>query len=368
MRLLNYSDVKHLIIGATILGVGGGGDPDRGFKLLCEDLNCGRSLKLCSFDELNLDSYVATPYFAGSMPSPKSKSSRKSFTEDVMLKALKILESVLGSRLEGFVATEIGGGNTAIALHLASILNLPLLDGDQAGRSVPELTHSTYYLNGLSLAPSVIASPHGDYIIFKEYSSINSYEGIVRGIASQVSGSVFVIDSPVKVDVARRVAINGSVSRAIEIGEVVDEAKSKGLDVASKIAEKLNGYVIFEGVIDRYELNEVEGFLIGNVYVKGFGKHTSSTLRIWVKNENIFAWMDEEPIAMPPDLIIMLNEDGYGVVNSKINVGMKVKIVVAPGPREWRTPRGLEIIGPRSFGLNYDYKPVELLVKERHLT
>ena len=363
MRILDYSDIKHLIIGATILGVGGGGDPDRGFKILCEDLNCGRILKLCSFDELNLEFYVATLYFASSIPSPRSKSPRKSFTEDVMLKALRIFEDVLGSRLEGFVATEIGGGNTAIALHLSSILNLPLLDGDQAGRSVPELIHSTYYLNGLSLTPSVIASPHGDYIIFKEYSSIDNYEGIVRGIASQVSGSVFVIDSPVKVDIARRVAINGSVSRAIEIGEIVDEAKSKGLDVASKLAEKLDGYMIFEGVIDRYELNEVGGFLIGDVYVKGLGEYSSSILRIWVKNENIFAWINDQPITMPPDLIIMLNEDGYGVVNSRISVGMKVKVVVAPGPREWRNPRGLEIIGPRSFGFNYDYKPVELLVK-----
>ena len=357
-------DIKHLVIGAAILGVGGGGSPESGLKILTKDLEEGRELKLCGFNELNPKLYIATPYFAGSIPPPGVKRERKEFTVEVLVKALKLLEEFLGNKISAVIATEIGGGNTAIALHLGALLGLPLVDGDHAGRSVPELVHSTYYINGVPLTPSIVATADGDYIIFKEYSSIESYEGIVRAIAAQASGTVFVLDSPVKVEIASKVAVNGSVSKAIEIGEAVEKARKEGLNVPSIIAEKLNGYIIFEGVIDKFDLKEEAGFLIGNTYVKGIGRFENKVLRIWVKNENIIAWINEEPIVMPPDLIILIDENGYGVINSRLKVGMKVTVIAAPGPEEWKTPKGLEVVGPRHFGFNYDYIPVEKLVEK----
>lgn len=359
MKILGLDDVKDLIVGATVLGVGGGGSPDYGFKILMDDLNRGLKLKISSFDELDLDAYVATPYFAGSMPAPDSKMERKSFSIEVMLKAIKILEDVIGRRIKGFVPTEIGGGNTALALHIASLLGLPLLDGDQAGRSVPELIHNLYYVNGVPLTPSVVATVNGDYIIFKEYSSIESYENIVRLISSQISGSVFVVDSPVMVELARKIVVNDSVSMAMEIGRSINEAKLKGLDPAYILAEKLNGFIVFEGFIDRCDLKVERGFLLGYTYIRGIGDFKNRVLKIFVKNENIMAWVDDEPIIMPPDLIILMGEDGYAIVNSNIKVGLKVKVVAAPSPPQWRVKRGIEILGPRHFGFQYDYKPVE---------
>ena len=43
--------------------------------------------------------------------------------------------------------------NTAEALHVACLLHLPLADGDPAGRSVPELIHSTFYLKRSTYHP-----------------------------------------------------------------------------------------------------------------------------------------------------------------------------------------------------------------------
>ncbi|RLE54781.1 MAG: DUF917 domain-containing protein [Candidatus Methanomethylicota archaeon] len=365
MRMLDYVGVKHLVVGATILGVGGGGSPEDGLRVLMDDLNAGHKLLICNFDELDPDLYIATPYYAGSIPAPGSKPKKsKKFTAEVMIKALRLLEGVIENRIAAVIATEIGGGNTATALHLAALLGLPLVDGDHAGRSVPELVHSTYIINGVPLTPSVVTTADGDYLVFKEYSSIECYEDIVRAIAAQAGGTVFVLDSPVKVQVASKVAVNGSVSKAIEIGEAVEKARNEGLNVASIVAEKLDGYVIFKGEIERHDLKEKAGFLIGNTYIKGKSGFDGNIFRIWVKNENIMAWIDGEPIVMPPDLIIVIGEDGYGVVNSKLKVGMEVTVVAAPGPNEWKTPKGLEVVGPRHFGFNYDYIPVERLVEK----
>jgi len=37
--------------------------------------------------------------------------------------------------------------------------------------------------------------------------------------------------------------------------------------------------------------------------------------------------------------------------------------VAAKAPDIWRTPEGLKYFGPRHFGFDYDYIPVEELVK-----
>ncbi len=68
---------------------------------------------------------------------------------------------------------------------------------------------------------------------------------------------------------------------------------------------------------------------------------------------------------MPPDLIVFLLENGEPVTNSQLKEGVKVHVVVARAPEVWRTRRGLELFGPKHFGFNYDYVPVEKLVESR---
>lgn len=245
---------------------------------------------------------------------------------------------------------------------MGSLLGLPLVDGDHVGRSVPELVQSSYYIKGLSLTPSAVTTVNGDLLLIKKYSSIESYEKIVRMLAEQGSGTVFVIDSPVNVKTASRVAVVGSVSRAIGLGESVEKARAKGLETAKVVAEKLSGYTIFKGRIKSHDLREEKGFLTGNVLVEGIGDHRGRSLKIWVKNENIIAWINNQPIVLPPDLIVLIGEDGYGVVNSEIAIERKVVVVAAPAPEVWRTPKGLEVLGPRHFGFDLDYVPVEKLV------
>ena len=65
-------------------------------------------------------------------------------------------------------STELGGENTAEALHIAAMLNLPIVDADPAGRAVPELQHSTYFLEGMPIYPLSVATNFGEPIIFEK--------------------------------------------------------------------------------------------------------------------------------------------------------------------------------------------------------
>jgi DUF917 family protein len=362
MFTVNYEGIKNLIVGATILGTGGGGDPEAGMHILKDIFDSGKKLQICSLDELDPESYVVTPDLVGSIPAPGAKSQEnKEMTVEKMVKAYSFLEESIEEKIVGVVAPEIGGGNTANAFRLGALLGLTLVDCDHCGRSVPEITQSSYHINGCSVTPSVIATANGDLLLIKEYSSIENYEEIARMIAAQTGGIVFVIDSPIRVAIASRVAVIGSISKTIGLGKAVEKAKNERIPTPQVVAEKLGGYVIFKGKIAKYDLREEKGFLSGDIFIEGLSSHRGTKLRIWVKNENIIAWLDGKPAVLPPDLIILLGENGYGVVNSDIAQGMKVDVVAAPAQEILRTPRGLGVIGPRHFGFDLDYVPIEKL-------
>lgn len=78
------------------------------------------------------------------------------------------------------------------------------------------------------------------------------------------------------------------------------------------------------------------------------------------QNEYLVALRDGEVVASVPDLIIALDaETGKPVTTEDMRYGFRVAVIVAPGDPRWRTPEGLEIVGPRYFGYDIDFVPVE---------
>jgi hypothetical protein len=66
---------------------------------------------------------------------------------------------------------------------------------------------------------------------------------------------------------------------------------------------------------------------------------------------------------MPPDLIMFLDKSGYGVTNDSLKQGLEVSVIASKAPEVWRSEKGLKLFGPRHFGLDYDYTPVEALIR-----
>ncbi len=363
IKVLKEEDVKNLITGATILGTGGGGDPKEGLKTLLDDLKNGRKLSLASTSDLNPESLVVCAYFCGSIPPPGENSrSQKLNLDQGILKALKILERRMRKEVSAVIPTEIGGGNTAVAFHLASILKVPVLDGDQVGRAAPELNQSTYIIHGVKATPSVITDLFGNIVIVEDYVDVSSYESIARNLAIAFGGSAFIIDSPVTVAEADRIAVKNTVSRAIDLGKVINDARKHRKNVLDVVVRFLDGFKIFRGFIKSHSLKVDRGFLTGYIEIEGVEEWKGQCFKIWVKNENIVGWRNGKVVVMAPDLICMVDENCNGVTNSEIKIGMKVAIIGVKAPDIWRTPKGIELFGPRHFGFNFDYVPIEELV------
>ena len=60
---------------------------------------------------------------------------------------------------------------------------------------------------------------------------------------------------------------------------------------------------------------------------------------------------------------MFLDRKGYGITNDSLKTDMAVSVLTAKAPEVWRSENGLKLFGPMHFGLNYDYTPVEALVK-----
>jgi hypothetical protein len=217
-------------------------------------------------------------------------------------------------------------------------------------------------VNGVEATPSVVADTKGDITVVEKYGSPAQYEAIVRSLAVAAGGSAFVIDSPVPAARAFTAGIEGTVSKAIELGKAIGNAAGKREDPVVAAKRFLDAFTLFHGEISEYTLEEKAGFLVGDVWIDGRKECSGSKLRVWVKNENIVAWRDDKPAAISPDLICLLDPSGHGVTNSAIRKGQTVSVLAARSPAIWRTAKGIDFFGPRHFGFEFDYVSIERLL------
>jgi DUF917 family protein len=356
MRILKEQDLADLITGCAILGTGGGGSPKRGLELIQRDLRAGREFRLIGLEEVPDDALIASPYMCGSI-SPEGSAEGD---DQECLKAFEALEGYMGREFFATIPTEIGGGNTAVALSVAARRGLPAVDADPAGRSVPELQHTTFYIENVPIAPLAVATPKGDTIILKEVADDFRAEALVRAIAVASGNRAGVADHPVEGRTLKRSVIPGTLSRALAIGAAVRKARASGRDPVQAAAVAGKGYLLFKGRVVEAHWAIREGFTVGEVAIAGEGSYSGHRYRICYKNEHIISWFDGEPDAMVPDLICTVDpRTGEALTNPNCKEGLEVAVIGYPAPEIWRTPRGLELFGPGHFGYELEYRRIE---------
>jgi len=350
----NIEDLKSFILGTTILATGGGGLPEPVYELLEKIYEKVSFVKL---SELSGEHTVVSPYLIGSMSSLEVVSPREIL--EMVKKAVSMMEARLSKRINAVVSAEIGGGNTLIALLVAALLEVPVVDGDLVGRAAPEIHQSTAHIFNKPVTPSVIVTKTGSSILIDRIGSIDDYENLARYVAYLSRGSAFVIDTPLNGEEAKQVVIEGTLSLSLQLGKQLREIKEKGKDPIPTILKMLNGYKIFQGTISSIRLQNTGKFLEGNVFVENKGLR----LNIYIKNEYLYASIKNRPIVMPPDLIVLFDSNYNPILTNRIKKNEFVYVVACEAPKIWRTPKGLELFGPKRFGINHDYIPVENLIR-----
>jgi len=367
-QLKTRQDCEDFVQGCTIMGIGGGGRPDVGLKVLLEALEEGLTLEWIDVDEIADDAWTASVYGMGST-APISEET-KAEIEHLGLKpvlagkemevALKELAEYAGVTLGAMVPVELGGSNTPAPLVAAARMGLPVVDADFAGRAVPEEMQGTPFVFEKNSYPLASVDQWGNICILKEAQSPHTLERVGKMLSVAAYGHCYLASTLLDGKETKEIVIRDTLTYSLDLGRAVREARDKGDDPVQAIIDFTNGWLLFTGEVERKDWEDKGGYMIGTVYMNGTGDWDGRKFRYWFKNENHVGWLDDEPIISSPDMPIVVDiETGEPKINTFIDSGERVAVVGAKGPEVFRSERGLAGAGPRYYGFDIDYVPIE---------
>ncbi len=366
-KILTIQDLKDVVMGATFYGSGGGGSPENGLKLVEEIAKITDRIVLVDPTEVPDSEYIAM--IAG-MGAPKALK-EKGFGPEALyaFEGLERVYGMIGVKFKYIMPGETGGFNTITPIYVAAVKKLTVVDADgTGGRAVPELGTTLYNLYGLPTSPFVIADKNGNLVVGWLANPLDAHtaENIARYVTVSFGmlaglGTWVVTGWQVKWLLEPRV-----ITKSLELGRALREAKEKGLDPVKAALEATKGYLLFKGVVKKTETKTVGGFDFGRHTLEGVDEFKGKEFIIDFKNENMIAWKAPgEPAAMVPDLIGFITLDGTPVTNADVTEGMKLAVIAVPASDRWRRhPRGFEVWRHilEAMGYKGEYKPVEKLV------
>jgi hypothetical protein len=281
--------------------------------------------------------------------------------------AAQALSRHIGRKFNAVVRIE--AAQSAGALLLASELAVPVVDACLSGRARPEIEQQIPWINGIPATPAALVTRWGDTVILDKTVDDYRAEDLGRAVAVASGGSAQMAMNPMRASDVRRGVIKGALSQAILFGKTAREAVAQGKDPVAELVRVTKGFKLFQGIVAKADMKGDRGFTWWDVELKGTDKYAGNGYKIYVKNENIVAWLDGVPDAMSPDTIQNLDPktgDAHnGGALGGYKVGAELAIIGYDTSPLWRTPKGIEVFGPRHFGFDFDYVPIEQLYRQR---
>jgi uncharacterized protein len=355
VRTLDATELEDIARGAAVLGTGGGGDPYLGTLAALRSLDQFGPPRVLEVQELDDDAVVALPFLIGS-PVPFIE---KFPLGQELIDAFHALDRFLAGKLTAVMAAEIGGANSVVPLVLGSRLGIPIVDADCMGRAYPEVQLVTLTLHGISASPFAMADEHGNQVVL---DTINNYwaERIARSAVMEFGAICAGMAYPVTGKQVKLAAIPGSLSYAQRIGRALREAAAAKSDPIAAVLAETQGLVLFRGKIVDVQRRTQHGWALGEAVFAGMDSDLGSSLKVQFQNENLVAIREGEILATVPDLIAILDADtGQAITTERLRYGHRAVVLGIACPSPWRTEAGIALGGPRHFGYDVDYVPVE---------
>ena len=357
--ILTVQDVKDLAMGAAVLGAGGGGDPYIGMLMAIQAIEKGKKVELVDVDVLDDDDFIVPVAMMGT-PTVLIE---KIPSGDEVLWVLREIEKYYNREADYLTQIEAGGVNSMMPIIAAARLGKPILNGDGMGRAFPELQMVTFHLYGVKATPMVLSDERGNSVIL---DTIDNYwaEKIARIITIRFGGSAIIAIYPMNGSDYRKGAVRGTPLLAIEIGRTIRESKRRGINVIDALLELTKGYLLFKGKIIDVSRWNIGGFARGEVVIEGLEDYKNSKMTIKFQNENLVAIKNNEVVASVPDLITVLESETLKpITTERLRYGLRVTIIGIPCDPKWRTAEGLKVVGPKYFGYDIEYIPIEERIK-----
>ena len=370
--ITTMQEVEDLVRGVTFFGTGGGGDPVKGSKFLKETLKDVGKIEIIDVNELDNDATVCTCFYMGSIaphtPEVQEKMKKMGYAdievERVLPEAVKRLEKYIGKKIDAIVAIELGGINTPAPIDAAARLGKKIINGDYAGRAIPEIVQTTPSLAGKSVCPMTSVDEWGNVVYIEKVKNHLCAEAMGKAISTVAFGLVGQTSFVMTGKEMKEIIIEGTITESLAVGKVLREAAESGKDPAKKVADLLNGWVLFKGKVVEKVWEDKEGYFWGTNTIKGTDDFSGHEFKIWFKNENHITWLDGEVYVTSPDIIEVIDsKTGEPITNPAIKTGDEVTVVGVKKRAAFDNKVAIDRVGPVHYGFDIKHKPIEEVVK-----
>lgn len=364
MRQVGEDQLDDIAVGAAILGTGGGGDPYIGKLLAKRAIHEHGAVTLLDVDEVPDDALIVPVAMMG---APTILGEKLPHGRE-LVHAFDALQDFLGRPITHTISAEAGGLNSTVPFVVATRERLPLVDADLMGRAFPELQMCLPSLCGITASPTTLADEKGNTAVIETIDN-HWTERLARSITIDMGCSSMISLYPLNGRQLRDATVHGTLSLCEELGRVSRETRAAHGDIVEAIRERLSGFRLFTGKVSDLTRETSGGFARASATIEGIGDDLGSELRIEAQNEFLVASRDGDVLATVPDLIVLLDtESGTPITTEALRYGFRVTALAAPCDRRWRSPEGLRIVGPRYFGYDVDYVPIEERLGAREMT
>jgi DUF917 family protein len=370
--LKTEQDCKDFLTGLKLMGTGGGGSTDSGMEMLSAGLAEGLSLTWIDVADLPEDVFSCTAFGSGSISEDtphdlegiEKQANKLGLTNKYGYRAPEVavheLEKYTGCKIGAIVPVELGASNTPAPLVSAARMGIALIDGDYSGRAVPQEMQTTYFLKEIKTYPAAIVDYWGNVIILKELASAEMGERIGKMLGVASYGVVFFASMLMSAKVTRETIVPGTLTQSFELGKSVRLAREVGKDPVAEAIKLIGGWKLFTGEVTKKDWTDKEGVMVGKTTIQGTGNYAGHTMEVWFLNENHVTWLDGKPYVFSPDLIILANPtSGEGYTNTEIKASDPVAVLGAKVYPAFRSEKAIKFFGPRFWGFDFDYKPIE---------
>ncbi len=355
MRMIDEKVVENIALGAAVLGTGGGGDPYIGMLMAREAVKKYGPVPMYTLDELEDDDLIVPTAMMG---APTVMVEKMPNGDDIV-NAFQAIGKFLGKPIRATMSIEAGGLNSVVPIYVAARLRVPLVDCDGMGRAFPEIQMVTHTIAGMSASPFSMADERGNVVLLNAITN-RWMETFARGIAVNMGAMAMIACYAATAKQLKEAAIAGTMSKAERIGETIRRARVEEADPVNTVREAVGGFLIFKGKIGDVARRTEAGFAKGDARITGIDEYAGQVLELNFQNEHLIVKIDGEFKVTVPDLITVLDVDtGEPITTESMRYGFRVAVVAIPCADKWRTPKGLALVGPRYFGYDTEYIPVE---------
>ena len=356
MRTIGIQEIEDIALGAALLGAGGGGDPYVG-KLVAMGAvkECG-PVTLLDPEEVPDDALLVPIAMMGA-PTVLGE---KGIGGGEYQTLYNMVSQFFGKKIYAFMPIEAGGVNSMLPIAACARLGLPLVDCDGMGRAFPELQMVTFTIGGMSATPMALTDEKGNSVIFETITN-KWTEELARSVTMSCGASVSVSLYPMSGKQMKEFGVHGIVTRSQQLGKAIRTVKDCGDRTPEEhFLQFSEGYKLFKGKIADV-LRETRGaFNFGKVMLEGIGECKGHQAYVEFQNENLTATVDGEILATTPDLICLVDTETFTpVTTDALKYGKRVLVIGLKCFEMWRTPAGIDLVGPRYFGCDTDYIPLE---------